>query len=206
MSRIVATANGLLVDGVPMRTCKKCGNAKSLVRFESFGRSGKSWRRGTCYDCRGQYSQDNFERLAEYRRNYNAANRSNKRQKDFDRRAEIKAYVDELKRKPCADCGQCFPPVCMDFDHVGPKQREVGKMVSAAYKLPLIIEEIKKCELVCANCHRVRTSIRRDNLTPPRRKETPVASLVPPTCKTRAVSVAPQCDFWADTLIAGSLT
>lgn len=213
--QVIATANGLLVDGVPMRTCKKCGNAKPLDRFESFERYGKTWRRGTCYDCRGQYGQDNFERLAEYRRNYNAANRSNKRQKDFDRRAEIKAYVDELKKSPCADCGQCFPPVCMDFDHVGPKQRGIAHMVSGAYRLSLIIEELKNCELVCANCHRIRTASRKENLAPIGKcdagNETPVTPTLPEVIVERPrPSVAPQCKLWADdtttpTLIAGPL-
>ena len=200
-----------------MRTCKKCGSAKPLDRFESFNRSGKSWRRGTCYDCRGQYGKENFDRLAEYRRNYNAANRSNKRQKDFDRRTEIKAHIDELKKAPCTDCGKCFPPVCMDFDHVGPKNRAIAGMVFGAYRLPLIIEELKNCELVCANCHRIRTASRKDNLAPVvphgniRRC---ISTLTPRNMEAISAAqpesvVSPQCSLWADCaipLITGPLS
>lgn len=35
-----------------------------------------------------------------------------------DRRKEIHEWFDELKRKPCTDCGLTFPPICMDFDHL----------------------------------------------------------------------------------------
>jgi hypothetical protein len=48
----------------------------------------------------------------------------------------------------------------LEFDHVGPKTAEVGKMVREAYRLTRIKAEIENCELVCANCHRRRTAIR----------------------------------------------
>lgn len=57
--------------------------------------------------------------------------------------------------KPCADCGGVFPPVCMDFDHVrGEKLCNVAKM--GTYAWSRVLEEIAKCDLVCANCHRIR--------------------------------------------------
>lgn len=58
----------------------------------------------------------------------------------------------------CADCGGIFPPVCMDFDHVrGIKRADISYMVQKTYTWTVIEEEIAKCELVCANCHRIRT-------------------------------------------------
>jgi len=58
----------------------------------------------------------------------------------------------------CSDCGQLFPACCMDFDHVeGDKSAEVGALVAKGASWELIQEEIDKCELVCANCHRIRT-------------------------------------------------
>lgn len=68
---------------------------------------------------------------------------------------------DELKSAPCMDCGQTFPPCCMDFDHVrGEKTRGVGNMIT--YNTKKFFEEISKCDLVCANCHRIRTQNRRN--------------------------------------------
>lgn len=57
----------------------------------------------------------------------------------------------------------------MDFDHAnGGKSGNVARMVSCGYKLELIKEEIAKCELVCSNCHRLRTHVRGENHAPPK--------------------------------------
>jgi hypothetical protein len=58
---------------------------------------------------------------------------------------------------PCGDCGKYYPAPCMDFDHVrGEKLGDVSRLLSRV-SLHLIAEELLKCELVCANCHRLRT-------------------------------------------------
>lgn len=76
----------------------------------------------------------------------------------------VREYVDNLKRNPCMDCGQCFDPICMDFDHVrGTKFQSVSAMVNSKYNIRQISIEIAKCELVCANCHRLRTKSRSQN-------------------------------------------
>jgi hypothetical protein len=150
---------------VELKTCAKCGQQKPLDRFSTFtSRRGETKPRGSCWECRGQYAQINFTARAAYRRDYNQRKRSIKRERDRQRRLTTKNAVDKLKEGPCADCGRRFPPVAMDFDHVGPKSKSVANMVAQAYKIDLILEEIKKCELVCACCHRVRTAARNDNL------------------------------------------
>ncbi len=55
------------------------------------------------------------------------------------------------------DCGQCFPPYVMDFDHLIDKVDAVAHMTKNSLSLETIQKEIDKCELVCSNCHRVRT-------------------------------------------------
>ena len=72
-------------------------------------------------------------------------------------------YIASVKEGvPCADCGTVFPPVCMDFDHIGDdKYKSVASMVGAGHSIETIQKEIDKCELVCANCHRLRTHNRR---------------------------------------------
>lgn len=66
--------------------------------------------------------------------------------------------IADLKSGPCADCGLRFHPVCMDFDHRDPseKVRNISAMVAQNWETIEI--EIAKCDLVCANCHRIRTS------------------------------------------------
>lgn len=62
--------------------------------------------------------------------------------------------VRRLKRRPCLDCGGRFPPECMDFDH----RPDEEKFIEISHTtLAQMGPEIAKCDLVCANCHRIRT-------------------------------------------------
>lgn len=79
-----------------------------------------------------------------------------------DRRNAIRKFLDEYKEgKPCTDCGTVYPRYVLDFDHLPDfdKKLNLGS-VSSAPSLAAVIEEIAKCEIVCANCHRVRTHSR----------------------------------------------
>jgi len=63
-------------------------------------------------------------------------------------------FVAALKNVPCTDCGGTFHYCQMDFDHVrGEKLGGVSRMNTRE----VILEEVAKCEVVCANCHRERT-------------------------------------------------
>lgn len=74
---------------------------------------------------------------------------------------ERRGYINEYKRnKTCMDCRGKFPPVAMDFDHREDeaKSRTISRMVFRdTSNFEKIKEEMTKCDLVCANCHRVRT-------------------------------------------------
>lgn len=67
-------------------------------------------------------------------------------------------YIKKAKDVPCADCGKSYPYYVMDFDHVhGEKTTEINRMRRDRFSLTRIKEEIAKCEIVCSNCHRIRT-------------------------------------------------
>lgn len=74
-------------------------------------------------------------------------------------RDERKKLLNAYKRFPCMDCGCTFPPVCMDFDHRPGEIKKAGlsKLAIQAAAFDAILEEINKCDLVCSNCHRIRT-------------------------------------------------
>lgn len=74
-----------------------------------------------------------------------------------EKRIRNNAWVNEQKNKPCADCGGTFPACVMDFHHRDPKTKiaSIAKAVSCMSRAALI-EEIAKCDLICANCHRIR--------------------------------------------------
>jgi hypothetical protein len=68
-------------------------------------------------------------------------------------------YVRAIKESnPCADCGNRYPFYVMQFDHLRDKYMDVSRMM--AHSLELIMKEISKCELVCANCHAARGYLR----------------------------------------------
>jgi hypothetical protein len=75
-------------------------------------------------------------------------------------RASIRSLIEEAKNVLCADCGGGYPTCAMDLDHVhGAKEFKVSEAVQRCYGLVFerVRAEIAKCEVVCANCHRIRT-------------------------------------------------
>ena len=65
----------------------------------------------------------------------------------------------DLRRVPCADCGQRFSPHQMDFDHRDPATKSFNVMTGRAMLMSTkkVLSEVAKCDVVCANCHRART-------------------------------------------------
>jgi hypothetical protein len=79
-------------------------------------------------------------------------------------KANLALYIRTLKETiPCMDCKEYYPYYVMDFDHVrGKKHANVMELIPTLSKKK-IDEEIAKCEIVCSNCHRIRTHMRRIN-------------------------------------------
>lgn len=73
----------------------------------------------------------------------------------------IKEFIIDQKDKPCMDCGNNYPWYVMQFDHVrGEKKFNLATAVKRERSIKSLIEEISKCDLVCANCHAERTAKR----------------------------------------------
>jgi len=62
--------------------------------------------------------------------------------------------------KGCADCGYNAHGVALQFDHMGDKKGNVSNLIRSDYAWSTIMDEINKCEIVCANCHAIRTKSR----------------------------------------------
>jgi len=88
----------------------------------------------------------------------------NKEKLDIKRR-EIqvrnrKFVRDYLTNHPCVDCGET-DIVVLEFDHINDdKVMSVSDLMKRTYSLQRILQEIEKCEVVCANDHRRRTCLR----------------------------------------------
>ncbi len=92
------------------------------------------------------------------------------RRKNQDlRRLAIHLMVDDLRNHPCMDCKNKFPAVCMDFDHRPGEHKidTISQLVRNGASMAKILAEVAKCDLVCSNCHRIRTARRLNRRSAP---------------------------------------
>ena len=90
------------------------------------------------------------------------AKASTEAQRKREARDRNKDYIRSIKEKSsCADCQEKYHYSQMDFDHIdGKKKHNLARYANSAVSLKTIKDEIQKCEVVCANCHRYRTWLR----------------------------------------------
>ena len=142
---------------------KLCLNCAAPVLAAPRSRSIKKF---CCKQCREKHwVSNNRDRLNQTVRKYRARRYREEGlwRDEGPKAAALKLWMAELKSAPCSDCGACFPVCCMDFDHRDDttKAYNVGSMFAHHYSRELIQSEIDKCDLVCSNCHRIRTRDRR---------------------------------------------
>lgn len=72
---------------------------------------------------------------------------------------ERRLFFEGLKDRSCADCGGRFPHFVMDWDH-RPGEVKLFNIsyAKSSFARERVVAEIAKCDLVCANCHRIRTA------------------------------------------------
>ena len=117
----------------------------------------KKWHDGLGPEYMRAYRAQHAGRLAEATHRWRATHPEAVQAAQVRSRERRRAWKAGLKSGPCTDCGNAFPPECMDFDHVrGEKVQGVSCMSGIA-----ALAEIEKCDLVCANCHRIRTRERK---------------------------------------------
>lgn len=132
-----------------VRIVKRCGRCGEVKPFDAFHRRG-SKHQAWCKPCRKEYDAKYFQ-----------DNKHRRTTTPAERNAAFRAWYRALKSDPCADCGQQFPPEAMQWDHRPSEMKvaEVGWLASRHCRRK-VLEEIAKCDLVCANCHAVRTRTR----------------------------------------------
>lgn len=145
-----------------MKTCPHC--SKTLP-FDCFylarpKKDGTPTYGTYCKRC--QYTKNrNRLQVPEKRRKYLQYQSEYQRSKGRENRHRRFAWLDKAKDVPCLDCGGRFPPECMDFDHRDPSVKlfDVSGAVVSGRSVLSVQKEIAKCDVVCANCHRIRTAI-----------------------------------------------
>lgn len=138
-----------------MKKCSRCHEVKDITAFV------KAQENITGYKSYCKLCQNSRQR-AIYKQN------PNERKKQVylavkARKKRLCEEVDRIKSVPCADCNKTFPPYVMDFDHREPEQKIEGisKITRSGSSKKKILLEIAKCDVVCSNCHRIRTHNRR---------------------------------------------
>jgi hypothetical protein len=113
---------------------------------------------------------------SEYNKKWRLAHPEVYRRIRANRRQRMKDHVRKQKDRPCADCKKRYPYYVMDFDHRPNEEKsfEIGDRlatrVTSTYDA--LDAEIAKCDVVCANCHRIRTHQRQSAKGVPEDKPT----------------------------------
>ena len=137
------------------KICTKCNTEKPITQF-SWKNKQKGYLNGQCKSChsayRHQHYLDNQEKYKKKARRWNDEN------KDARLLVARRLVLEYLLKHPCVDCGEANP-IVLEFDHVrGKKYKAVSKLMTQDYSLKVLKNEIAKCDVRCANCHRIKTA------------------------------------------------
>lgn len=123
------------------RICRKCGEELPIEMFDIEHTKHGDIRRRICKKCR-----------RETKKAWRENNRELYIAQAIRRQNKQTELLHSLK-KPCIVCGEA-EPVCIDFHHINPEDKEftVGKYRSRGKEW--LIREISKCVCLCSNCHR----------------------------------------------------
>lgn len=136
-------------DAAELFRCTRCGEIKCVGSFYRRGKTSlhlQSW----CIPCLNQHNATRYQlnrprEIARTRENRNRARSLN--------RQRLREY---LSNHPCVDCNNSDTRV-LEFDHLRDKRTSVSNMVGLGWSWKTIELEISKCQVRCANCHRIKT-------------------------------------------------
>ena len=127
-----------------IKICTKCGDEKDIEEF-GFRDQGKGTRRSDCLKCYAELKAEHYKK--------NKATYLSHQQKARDRNREfIKSYLSD---KSCVDCGNDDWRL-LEFDHIGEKVGNISRLAfTRKFSIDKLLLEMEKCEIRCANCHRL---------------------------------------------------
>jgi len=118
-----------------------------------FKRKAKNERRNTCRSCCKEYTKEHYKKNKSV---YVQRAKVFNKQQAQDNREKLSSL---LKTKICVDCGNTDYRV-FEFDHRDSESKftNIGNMI-CRYSWNSILKEMEKCDVRCANCHRIKTGI-----------------------------------------------
>lgn len=138
-----------------MKFCTKCEQFKSKEKDFCKNKTKKDGLQTWCKKCMNRENtiSESIRPTTGRKRLHSKSNRIKRQQKIR------KMVVDFLKSHPCVDCGETDILV-LEFDHVrGEKLGNIGSMtmITGTQSENRVLEEMIKCDIRCANCHRRKT-------------------------------------------------
>jgi len=149
------------------KVCPCCKEEKLLTDFKI-----KKGRPTYCRYCWNHYKKSGRKVKGLYTRDplTNKTDLSEEHKKEVKRlankkhsklkREKIEAYVGDIFRNTsCHDCG-VKNIIVLQFDHRDPSEKtyDISRLIQSGASLKRIQEEVAKCDIVCANCHFIRTA------------------------------------------------
>lgn len=129
-----------------MKHCNKCNTTKPLTSFHRRKNSHQPW----CIPCRKTHDHGTFKSKPQRRQ-------SLKESTAKYREAAETLVANHLKANPCVKCGESHI-LTLQFDHLRDKKLEISTAVQRGWSLSSIKEEMNKCQVLCANCHSIKTA------------------------------------------------
>lgn len=139
-----------------MKTCSVCKAKKDINEFYVRDKS-KNRFHSQCKDCyklkRAESAKVHYEKYGDA---YRQRARDRKAKLKKERREQLLEY---LYGKSCEHCGNDDVRV-LEFDHIDPSLKSFGiaRAIGDVRKWDDILQEIQKCRILCANCHRIVTA------------------------------------------------
>lgn len=139
-----------------MKNCTNCGIAKGFDEFYYQSRA-KNQLHAQCKEC---YKAHRKTYSAEHYKKYGDAYRARAKIRRMKIRRELQVnLINYLSNKSCAQCKEADIRV-LEFDHINPKEKQfnIARAISDGLKWEVIEDEISRCQVLCANCHKKRTA------------------------------------------------
>lgn len=140
-----------LLGTMGFRKCIRCSREKPVTAF-AWREKVKGRRFAHCRACQAKYHRKHYE---ENRAMY-IAKASARTNRILEERWKL--MLEYLRDNPCVDCGES-DPVVLEFDHLQDKEFDISSGLRNRSWVSVLVE-LEKCEVVCGNCHRRRTSRR----------------------------------------------
>jgi hypothetical protein len=132
---------------IQMKVCTRCKGEPQPIKDFGIKNKAKGWRHCYCKECMKLFRKESYRaRSGPYLERAIQAKQRNR-----------ELFFEYLKKHPCVDCGN-DNPIVLEPDHVrGKKTAGVSRLLRNG-SWAQVERELKKCEIRCSNCHKIKTS------------------------------------------------